>query len=232
MWEVIGKWWAGECKVLKDAPLFFFATFILGGVATFFVVSWHYDGRLEGLREIISNKDETIRQKDGLIDEYRVKLQGASPQEAAKRIDQLLADLDEAKRKVEKMNVGKPDRHLSPETKGSLKLALQSIVQSLPEISIVALPNPESQQYAKELRELFKDAGLRVTGVSWITFTTTKTDETYGVFIGVKSPDNPPNLAKKLQDAMNKSNFNIRIIEGDSENMSDTDIQIIIGYNP
>src|SRR6266404_3295137 len=84
------KWATGQWQIIMSAPYSFFGLeFICGIILT--VVAWRIIDMLYGER--FSIKDATIEHQGTLISDYREKLQGASPDEAASKMGALAQEV-------------------------------------------------------------------------------------------------------------------------------------------
>jgi hypothetical protein len=84
-----------ERTVIRHAPISFVTAVVVVGGAIWLILSWSYDSRL-------ASKDAQIASRDGQIalltrqrDDYRDKLGGASPDQAAQKIAALEKTIDE-----------------------------------------------------------------------------------------------------------------------------------------
>jgi hypothetical protein len=76
-----------EWRVIKEAPGSFIVSVAFVTVLLFFAINWHYEGE-------IGTRDATIKWQDEQLDDYRTKLNGASPSEAASQLTELKTKLD------------------------------------------------------------------------------------------------------------------------------------------
>jgi hypothetical protein len=72
----------GEWKAVIDAPAIFIFTLVVLAVGIWSAVSWSY-------RSLLRNKDGEMRLLERQLSAYKEKLEGASPEEAKARIDQM-----------------------------------------------------------------------------------------------------------------------------------------------
>lgn len=79
-WKSFCEIFSKEGAVVKSAPMSFALMSLLVAIGVFFVVSWHYDGLVEALRE-----------KNSL---YESKLEVSSPDEALEKVKTLKENLD------------------------------------------------------------------------------------------------------------------------------------------
>jgi hypothetical protein len=125
----------------------------------------------------------------------------------------------------------KPDRHLSSDEKKRLEYALKHALPPLQnqQIETQAVVTPEATQYLNECTDVFQAAGLRVIPLGITTFTTTRPEETNGLFVSVKDENNAPELALTLLEAIRKAGFSISL--NTTENVqNDNWIDFVVGY--
>jgi hypothetical protein len=82
--ERIVKYVLGELRVIGGAPVSFFAALLVLAGAVWWAMDWRYSG-------IIANRDAELGSAKAVRDEYKEKLQGATPDQAKTRIDTLEA---------------------------------------------------------------------------------------------------------------------------------------------
>jgi hypothetical protein len=82
-----------EGGVVSGAPMLFFgAVLFASAVAAFGIwaaISWSYSSRFEGQASTLSSLESRLKLKDDQLADYKSKLDGASPDEARKRLAQL-----------------------------------------------------------------------------------------------------------------------------------------------
>lgn len=96
MFESIKTYLIEELDVLMGAPVTFSIALMLVCGLCWFALRWRYEGVNASLRERIENRDEKLA-------DYKSKLDGASPDEAKKRID----FLEEKLKSLEPRRVGR-----------------------------------------------------------------------------------------------------------------------------
>ena len=74
----------GELRVIRGAPVSFFSALLVVGGANWWAMDWRYGG-------IVANRDAELASAKAVRDEYKEKLQGATPDQAKARIDTLEA---------------------------------------------------------------------------------------------------------------------------------------------
>jgi hypothetical protein len=80
------KYILGELRMIADAPV----SYVVAVVATALLIWWAMEWRYSG---VISNRDSEINVIKTQRDAYREKLSGASPDQAAQRIDSLTREV-------------------------------------------------------------------------------------------------------------------------------------------
>lgn len=61
MWESAFAYWKKEWHVLKQAPILFLMTLMVGALAVFFVVRWHYTEQIDTLRDKSSFYEDRLQ---------------------------------------------------------------------------------------------------------------------------------------------------------------------------
>jgi len=144
MLDAFATYFAKEWSVISRAPLIFLmAAAVVCGLA-YIATSWLYKGR-------ISHLDERIRLRDDQLDDYKTKLEGASPDEARARLDALEAQV-----------AGLLPRHLSETQKAKLRAVVTPPFGSTGSWKIEILydvASRDSQVYAAEFIEVFRAIG-------------------------------------------------------------------------
>jgi hypothetical protein len=87
-----------EWRVIREAPRSFVVSVMFASVLIFFAVDWHYGGE-------IGTRDATIKLQDERLSDYRTKLNGASPSEAASQIAALKTQLDSVQKYTQEHEV-------------------------------------------------------------------------------------------------------------------------------
>lgn len=200
-----------EWPVLKAAPWSIGSLLAAGLTAGFGIGCLYYGGTVSTLRERLQL--------------YQDKLQVASPDDAAKKLNQLQLTIDrlESERKRE--------RHLSEQEKSNLKTAFKDVVAALPAFSVAGLHDPESLQYAKEFMEVFDDAGAKVKnkadkGMFPLSVDVLSPSE-IGIFVGVSNKIKPPQSAILFAETLKKAGFDAKF--EDAFNLYD-DFEFVVGF--
>lgn len=84
-----------EWAVIRHAPISFVIAVLVLGTGLWFVLSWSYDSRLAGKDAQIASSDGQIALLTRQRDDYRDKLGGASPDQAAQKIAALEKTIEE-----------------------------------------------------------------------------------------------------------------------------------------
>lgn len=122
------------------------APFIVAALLAIFVTALFF-------RERIEAKDATIEHKDSVIDDYKEKLSGATPDQARQQIEILRAQVERLSRQ----------RSLTPDQKK--KLTEAAVGKSFPgsQIEIIYVPTAhETMVFATEIAKALQDAGWPV----------------------------------------------------------------------
>jgi hypothetical protein len=106
-----------EWRTIMGAPGIFITGCLIVGVATWSALSWRYSAQIENRDAIIGSRDATIKYQETELTDYRSKLHVGSPDEAARRIDEL-------EKKLSAKIAGMTPRSLSSEQKKILRECL------------------------------------------------------------------------------------------------------------
>ena len=144
-----------EWHVIKQAPMSFGVAVAVAVLVIWGVFSWNYSGRLE-------TKEATIEYQRTLIDDYRQKLQGASPDQAAGKIENLEREVAALKKEATatagRLKSSQGPWRLTPEERDKLKAALTG--EGVFPFAILPIPsNPQAVSFAEDLLGLFNKAG-------------------------------------------------------------------------
>jgi hypothetical protein len=139
--ESIIKYVVGELSTIAHAPVAFIAAILILGTAAWWALDWRYSG-------IIANRDAELSSAKVQRDDYKDKLQGATPDQAKARIDALEARLAN----VEPRRLNNEQR-----TKLIEKLRLPPNISY--KIAIGAKASGDSLQYQADIVGSFAAAG-------------------------------------------------------------------------
>ena len=132
------------------------------------------------------------------ITAYRDRLQGATPDEAAKRFSTLESALADASRKINRLSPTEK-RKLSDKDKDFIKLHASEIQKIVPSpFPVFGMSLGDSIWYAKDFVEAFQSNGIRASG----PILTPCDDNQSGILVGVKNPASPPRNAMKFFDIL------------------------------
>src|SRR4051812_37167246 len=161
---------ANEGRVIREAPGFFTIACVIAVLISWFVVSQLYSLRLGNKDSLIETRDATIKYDEALLANYREKLKGASPEEAAGQIQKLnqeisslkreMADLSKKQRSREMADVDQKQRsqsgrRLSEEEKRKFANAARSFKNVSPVIEIAYDGNcTDCNQYSADFLNL------------------------------------------------------------------------------
>jgi hypothetical protein len=124
-----------EGRVIKDAPVAFGVFVLLAALVLWAGLSWKFDAQIASRDSIIASRDATIRFQDGLLGEYKTRVQ-----------------LPEAGE----------DRKLTPEQKRVLTHEIHINASKLSPLVIFAISERESKKYAKEFVEIIRNQDIPV----------------------------------------------------------------------
>jgi hypothetical protein len=166
------------------------------------------------LQDFINSKDDIIKSKDGIIslkDErigflndqisaYKDRLQGATPDQAAKQITQLQAQVAEER---EKLNLLYPEeyRSLSDQQKTKLLDKIDDLKSSVKQLFVYAWSIGDSPYYATDFVSFFSTNHIPAIG----PLQTTCDKDQRGVLIGLKDLENPSKEAKSFSKILEES---------------------------
>lgn len=137
MFETFIKYVIGEWAVIRGAPVIFTAAILVVAIALFLLMSWGYGREVSFL--------------NAQLGDYRERLKGATPAQAAKQIEWL--------QQVVENTVGYPWRSLSlPEVR-----ALSEEAKKIPHRKIqVMYLNYQGKELAQSVADAFTEAGWEV----------------------------------------------------------------------
>src|SRR5258708_34270869 len=71
---------AQEGRVIRDAPVAFGVFVILAAAIIWWALSWKFDAQISSRDSIIASRDATIKFQDGLLTEYKSRVQFPAPE--------------------------------------------------------------------------------------------------------------------------------------------------------
>lgn len=185
-----------EIGAIAGAPMLSAALFVLGILLAWLVLRIPRETRPEVSPGILASNTAHIKLLESQLNEYKTKLNGASPDEVAQEIQRLGADLLATKANLEVIKRWyqhhTSERHLTPEQERPLFARLTSLPPSPVNqfIGVGAISDPEAQQYAVEIMKVFQEAGL-CTGQSDPFRMPTPALDQRGLLIVIANKDNP-----------------------------------------
>jgi hypothetical protein len=189
-----------ELKVIRGAPIAFFGAIAVLAVGIWLAMNWGY-GR------VIDNRDAEISYIRTQRDDYKDKLSGASPDQAAQRIAALEAKVKDIE--------PKPQRHLTDEQKAKLIAALKPMAADLKQIFVFAEAAREPTIFAMDFFNVFKQATLEPIG----PFTSLPNYSTEnGILVGLVDPDKPSDLATKYIELLRSADLQVSTTRGPGSN--------------
>lgn len=145
--EAISKWMTQEWAVIAHAPFGFFAATLAVSSLVWKAVSWQFSSRLETAKEAIALRDAQIQ-------DYKDKLNGATPDEVRAQINQLQADLEALTPKQRKLT--EQQREIIKNAASVTQVANLMISIIYPQSSL------EAAIFAEDIAESFRSAGWDV----------------------------------------------------------------------
>jgi hypothetical protein len=139
--ESIIKYVVGELSTIVHAPGVFVTAVLALGAAVWWAMDWRYAG-------VIANRDSEISSLRTQRDEYKEKLQGATPSEAKARIDSLEAQV-----------AALAPRRLTNDQRARLAASLKLPSGMTYTIALIAEASGDSPQFEADLSASFRDAG-------------------------------------------------------------------------
>lgn len=180
-----------EMRVISGAPVAFFGALLVLAVGIYWALDWRYGG-------VIVNRDAELSSVRAQRDDYKEKLSGASPDQAAQRIAAL-----EAKVKLWEPRI---QRRLTADQKQKLVAALTPLAAEIKNIAVFS-DFPELSRYALDFMRIFKQSGIASLGVLQGFG---QSDDDHGILVGLLNPNAPSDLAKKYIAALKTAGLEIK----------------------
>jgi hypothetical protein len=153
---------AAEMGVIAGAPISFALVMIVIWLVAYFFIKRDFAGRIESHETRATTQQAHIDQKTALADEYRERMDGATPKEVQEEISSLKAQ-------VAKLSAKPSDREISHWQLGAFGVAVAelqaregSIVTHQCGFVSAAGGDPESRRYARKILKMFERAQLVV----------------------------------------------------------------------
>ncbi|WP_155253491.1 hypothetical protein [Bradyrhizobium japonicum] len=143
----LGNLFAGWPMIRANLPIFAAVVFGLF-CAIWWLMDWRYGS-------IISNRDAEIALLKGQRDDYKDKLNGATPDQAKARVDALEARLAALEPKIAAIE----PRRLKAEQRAALIARLSPPPNTQPRVAIASEPGGDSPQFASDFVSAFRSAG-------------------------------------------------------------------------
>lgn len=188
-----------QLAVIRKAPLPHLAALVVGLGLIWVVVNWGYS-------VTISSLESRLKLAQDERDNYRNKLQGASPEQAAQRIDAL-------EKRVNALQP-KPARRLNDDERKKLKAAIEPIAAELAGLPIFMEGTGEAVRYATDFVEVLRDAKVNTMPLS---HGVALTDEQRGIMVGIRNPAAPSDRAKKFISALQSAGLVVNTTEWPAE---------------
>ena len=188
------KYVVGEMRVIADAPGIFVAAILVMGFAIWWAMDWRYGG-------IVANRDAQISTIQSQRDEYRDKLQGATPDEAKAKIEQLETRLA----RIE-------PRRLSKEQRAELISSLRTATGGPYSIAIISEASGDSPQFAADISSAFRTAGgWQISEPSVMGL---GNRPPHGIAVQFRDLNNPPPEGQIVLSALRAAGFKFDIQHG------------------
>jgi hypothetical protein len=209
--------WHRSRDLFKAAPGFIGLTFLLGAALGYLTADVLF-------RRELATDDATITYQREQLAEYRGKLNGATPDQAAKEIGALRKNVDELTRE---RTEEKKERHLTDEQKAKLVRGFASArsLLDMDKLSVCPYTDPETSQYADEIIRSINSAGIEVP---FCTMFRASKDQT-GVLVQVKKFRTPPESAQRIMSALSQAGVEARYYQ---DLMQSDQVMILIGPKP
>lgn len=189
----------GELGMMAGAPAMTLALFGLAFLLAWFVLGKMHETRHAAGASTVASKDAHIGFLEGQLAEYKSKLSGATPAEAAAQIaelrDEVRVSRAEVKALLEWADYQSSDRRLSADQIKIMAEHLKKLpAEALGQIVVTSINQPEPQQYALDIHSAFESAGLNVKFEPMTIMQITSPDEV-GVLLIVGDDKNPRHSA-------------------------------------
>lgn len=182
--------------MIRKAPLFFIIVFLVGLAAGYFISNERFEDQITFLSEEVNG--------------YQNGFHGASPVEAARRLDALTTALAETQKQLRRIMGPDIPRHLLPKQKELLSENLKAIAKSVPSVWVVYVTDARGEAFslAQEFADVMRSSGISPGGPV-PGFTTS--DKEQGIMIGLIDPDHPSPQAVAFINALKKSEIQISL---------------------
>lgn len=126
---------AAEGRVIRDAPAAFSVFVVLSALVIWVALSWKFDAQISSRDSIISARDATIKFHEGLIAEYKSRVQLPEPGE---------------------------ERKLTPDQRRIIAHELKLRVNMFKRLVVVYIEEKEPRQYAKQFADIATNSDLQI----------------------------------------------------------------------
>jgi hypothetical protein len=156
-----------------------------------------------GFAKLLDNAEESGLEKQNQalaaqVSLYEAKLKVGSPEEALRRFDQLQAMVEQLRPKA--------DRHLEDIQKKDLAAALTPIANLIKPFLVVTTEGTgESARYVQDFADILGTLNINMMGTIGYAMTGDR-----GVFVGLRDPKQPSDLALKFIDAMRRAGIPVK----------------------
>jgi hypothetical protein len=192
--ESLVKYVLGEMNVIAHAPVTIVAALLIVAGVIWWAMDWRYSG-------IIANRDAELSSARTQRDEYKEKLQGATPDQAKARIDELEARLSSIS-----------PRRLNDEQRAALTAKLKLPLGVLYPIALTSEASGDSPQFEADFSAVFRAAGgwkisePSVMGIG--------NRPPHGIAVRFADLNKPPPEATIVMDALRSINLPFDVQQG------------------
>ena len=212
-WQDIINFFDGQWRVIRDAKTSFALALLLAGIIIWGLLSWRYAAQLENKDAVIGSRDATIKYQDAELTDYRSKLKGATPEEAAQQIERLRSELNEMQGKLSNLQQAQAGRRITPEEREKFLRVAKQYSGEPPYVEVVSDASCfDCQPYAQDFAELIEKvpgwrakAGGRIFGPGYVS---------PGITVLVPDESNLSPRAAAFVQALHAANFNFNIVSG------------------
>jgi hypothetical protein len=206
-WQDIIASFADAWRMIRGAPGPFVTGAVIFTLGIWGIFSWGYGRRIE-------IKDDTIKYQDAELTDYRSKLKGATPEEAAQQIERLRSELNDVQGKLSNLQhqqQAQAGRRIRPEEREKFIGAAKQYAGEPPYVEVASDASCfDCQPYAQDFAELIEKvpgwhakAGGTIVGPGYVS---------PGITVLVPDSSNMSPRAGAFVQALYAANFNFNIV--------------------
>jgi hypothetical protein len=203
--EPLLKLLTDEWSVLQQSPRLFIIAVVLASGAIWLALDWKYSAQIANLERRLSLKDDQIQ-------DYKSKLNGASPDEAKRRLDELDLTVKKLRDALASLDAFEPYTPLSDLQSKTISDAFKSLTPPRMFISFAA-PDQSASKLAGQFAKVFKSVGIQ----SPMSVSGFDGDDDFGIQLLVRHRDSPDKLTLDYINAFKQSNIDFKLIEMPTE---------------